>query len=114
MYMGSASNRMAANPKATINEELAHEAKTIVALAFRNGPIENLHAGKRCATCAGKEGFSRITDDEMKQIMKNAVNQMAKLLWLREHNPVLFQQYVDFGSRYTRQWDDPKVDSLDT
>jgi hypothetical protein len=27
--------------------------KRFVALAFRNGPIENVHAGKACPTCHG-------------------------------------------------------------
>jgi hypothetical protein len=34
--------------------ELAAQAKAIVALAFRNGPIEELHAGKLCSTCSGQ------------------------------------------------------------
>jgi len=32
----------------TLDPELAAEAKSIVALAFRNGPIEGVHAGKEC------------------------------------------------------------------
>ena len=32
--------------KSSIDPVLALEAKMIVALAFRNGPIEDLHAGK--------------------------------------------------------------------
>jgi hypothetical protein len=53
-----------------LDKELAKEAKAIVALAFRNGPIENLHAGKQCPTCGSKVGYSKITDDEMKAITK--------------------------------------------
>jgi hypothetical protein len=30
---------------------VAREAKALVALAFRNGPIEDIHAGKLCPTC---------------------------------------------------------------
>lgn len=95
------------------SERLAREAKAIVALAFRNGPIEDLHAGKRCPACAGQPGFSRITDDEMKLLMKNAVNQIAKLLWLRDNSPANYERHVEFGSRYTRAWDDPEFDSQD-
>ena len=54
--------------------QIVREAKAIVALAFRNGPIEQVHAGQPCPTCAGRPGVSRITDDEMKAIMKNAVD----------------------------------------
>jgi hypothetical protein len=32
---------------------VAREAKALVALAFRNGPIEDIHAGKLCPTCHG-------------------------------------------------------------
>jgi hypothetical protein len=32
--------------KMTLDPELAAEAKSLVALAFRNGPIEDVHAGK--------------------------------------------------------------------
>jgi hypothetical protein len=54
------------------NRDLVREAKAIVVLAFRNGPIEDLHAGKPCPACEGKAGYSRISDAEMKVIMKNA------------------------------------------
>ena len=46
--------------------QVAREAKAIVALAFRNGPIENIHAGRPCPTCSGQAGYSRISDAEMK------------------------------------------------
>ena len=59
-------------PKRTmpLNPELAAEAKCIVALAFRNGPIEDIHAGKDCPTCSGKSEYSHITQTEMKKMMK--------------------------------------------
>lgn len=66
----------------TIDPGLAREAKGPVALAFRNGPIEDVHAGRECPTCAGKTEYSRITDAEMKNIMKNAVDTIYKLLWM--------------------------------
>jgi hypothetical protein len=68
--------------KMTLDPELAAEAKSIVALAFRNGPIEAVHAGKECPTCAGKSEYSHITQAEMKNIMKQAVDTVYKLLWL--------------------------------
>ena len=63
--------------------ELARETKAIVALAFRNGPIEDVHAGQLCPTCTGKPGYSRVSDAEMKLIVKNAVNRVYVLLWLK-------------------------------
>lgn len=89
--------------------QIAREAKAIVALAFRNGPIEQVHAGQLCPTCSGRAGFSRITDDEMKAIMQNAVNHVYKLLVLREEDPPEYERQIRFGERYTANWDDAKM-----
>ena len=43
--------------KMTLDPDLAVEAKALVALAFRNGPIEDLHAGRPCPACSGKPRF---------------------------------------------------------
>lgn len=67
--------------------DLVREAKAIVVLAFRNGPIEDLHAGTLCPACEGKAGYSRISDAEMKVIMKSAVNRVFKLLRLKSERP---------------------------
>jgi hypothetical protein len=88
--------------------DLVREAKAIVALAFRNGPIEDLHAGKPCPACKGKAGYSRISDAEMKVIMKNAVNQVYKLLRLKADDPEGYERQIAFGERYTLSWDDPE------
>ena len=42
--------------KMTLDPDLAVEAKALVALAFRNGPIEDLHAGRPCTVCSGNAG----------------------------------------------------------
>jgi hypothetical protein len=89
-------------------KQLVREAKAIVALAFRNGPIEDLHAGKPCPACEGKAGFSRITDAEMKTIMKNAVDHVYKLLCLKSENPAEYESQVKFGERHTARWDEPE------
>ena len=89
--------------------EIAREANTIVALAFRNGPIEDLHGGRPCPTCAGQDGLSRITDDEIKAIVKNAVNHVYQLLVLRDENPVEYERQIQFGARYTAKWDKPEM-----
>jgi hypothetical protein len=94
----------------TLNRELAAEAKSIVALAFRNGPIENVYAGKECPTCAGKSEYSHITQGEMKDIMTRAVDTVYKLLWLKENDPEKYGATIDLGSRYTQLWDEPKAD----
>jgi len=55
--------------KMTLDPELAVEAKALVALAFRNGTIENLHAGRPCTVCSGNRVISHMSDEEMKAIM---------------------------------------------
>jgi len=75
--------------KITLDPELAAEAKALVALAFHNGPIENLHAGRPCTVCSGKPDISHISDDAMKRLMKSAVNALYRLLWMREYERIL-------------------------
>jgi hypothetical protein len=93
-----------------IDPSLALEAKAIAALAFRNGPIENLHAGKPCAVCAGRAEFSHTSNEEMKTIMKAAVNTMYRLLWQRDHDPEAYLKSLTLGERYTHNWDDPEIE----
>lgn len=95
--------------KRRIEPGLAREAKSLTALAFRNGPIEDVHAGKLCSFCIGDPKISHITDEEMKRIMKAAVNAMYRLLWQREHDPEAYQESLALGERYTLRWDDPEV-----
>ena len=95
--------------KISHDPELAAEAKALVALAFRNGPIENLHAGRPCALCCGKPDVSHISDDEMKGLMKSAVNALYRLLWMREHDPRSYDEQPALGRRYTLHWDDPEL-----
>ena len=88
--------------------DLVREAKAIVALAFRNGPIEDLHAGKPCPACEGRTGYSRISDTEMKVVMKNAVNQVYRLLRLKADDPEGYERQIAYGERCTLSWDDPE------
>src|SRR6267142_816355 len=87
---------------------VADEAKAIVALAYRNGPIEEIHAGKACPTCDDDPRYSHISDAEMKQIMKFAVNQVYMLLRLKMLDPSRYAQTLQLGSLYTTAWDDPE------
>ena len=85
------------------SSRVAREAKALVALAFLNGPIENVHAGKTCPTCHGKAEYSHITQAEMRRIMKATV----KFLVLKERDPKAYEALVSFGERYTAAWDEP-------
>jgi hypothetical protein len=87
---------------------LAREAKAIVALAFRNGPIEDIHAGKPCPACRHKSGVSRISDAEMKIIMKNAVNKVYGLLRLKGTDPDGYGRAIAYGESCAGQWDEPE------
>jgi hypothetical protein len=95
----------------TLVPDIAAEAKALVALALRNGPIEDLHAGRLCPMCSGVSEFSHISDEEMKTIMKSAVDTLYRLLWQREYEPEKYQRNVAFGLRYTKHWDEPELRS---
>jgi hypothetical protein len=95
--------------KKKLDPELAVEAKALVALAFRNGPIEDLHAGRPCTVCSGNREISHITDEEIKAIMKSAVNTTYRLLWLRDADPVAYNEKLALGRRFTLHWDDPEL-----
>jgi hypothetical protein len=84
--------------KMTLDPLLAAETKAMVALAFRNGPIEALHAGKQCPACAGSQGTSHISDEEMKTIMKSAVDTLYRLLWQRENDSKAYLENLALGS----------------
>ena len=97
--------------KITFDPELAMEAKSLVALAFRNGPIEDVHFGKECSLCAGKPEYSHITQDEMKNIMKRAVDALYYLLWLKQNDPEKYAENLEYGDRSTKSWDNPRLQS---
>ena len=94
--------------KSSIDPVLALEAKMIVALAFRNGPIEELHAGKPCPTCSVDNSYSRISDEELKGIMKAAVDTVYSLLWKRKNDSEAYAKSLVLGARYTQRWDEPE------
>ena len=95
--------------KMPLDPHLAAETKAMVALAFRNGPIEALHAGKPCAACAGREEISHISQEEMRALMKSAVDTLYRLLWQRENDPAAYLKNLALGERYTMHWDDPEL-----
>jgi hypothetical protein len=95
--------------KMTLDPDLAVEAKALVALALRNGPIEDLHAGRPCTVCSGNREISHISDEEMKAIMKSAVDAIYRLLWLRDSDPAAYSEKLALGRRFTQHWDDPEL-----
>jgi hypothetical protein len=95
--------------KMTLDPDLTTESKALVVLAFRNGPIEDLHAGKPCAVCSGKSEISHISDGEMKILMKAAVDNLYRLLWQRDSDHVAYNESLAFGRRQTLHWDAPEL-----
>ncbi len=86
---------------------LAREAKALVVMAFRNGPIENVHAGKTCPACHGKREYSHITQAEMREIMKSAVDHLYTFLVLKQSDHAAYEALLRLGERYTTAWDEP-------
>ncbi len=83
---------------------LRDEANALTAYAFRNGPLEDLHAGKSSPLLTD-DSLSRITDAEMKALMINASETLACALALRETDPDKYRQFVQgYGQAYCRQW----------
>ncbi len=81
------------------------EANAIVAWAFRNGPIEELHAG-RISNLLSDPALSRITDEEMKSLMLFACKRMAWLLELKESDPADYRRLIQkYGKQYCRSWE---------
>ena len=81
------------------------EANALVAMAFRNGPLETLHAGEVSELLERPE-LSRITDAEMKEIMLNACRCMERILREREEDPDgYFVKILGANTRYCRQWE---------
>jgi len=84
---------------------LRDEANAIVAQAFRNGPIENLHAGKY-SELLSDSSLSRITDKEMKEIMINACKCVEKLLRVKEEKPKEYNTDIKkYNIMYCNNWE---------
>lgn len=78
-------------------------------MAFRNGPIENVHAGEACPTCHGKQEYSHVTQSEMREIMKAAVDRMYTFLLLVD--PKAYEALLKVGETYASSSDEPTVTS---
>lgn len=91
----------------TADLDLAEAAKAIVVLAFRNGPLEDLHAGILCPTCSGDSRYSKISDTEIRTLMKNAVDVVFTLLKEQRDDPRKWRTTLELAANYTKDWDEP-------
>jgi len=81
------------------------EANALTCIAFRNGFIEDLHAGKH-SELLEKPGLSRITDAEMKKLMIGASAKLAELLAMKETNPEKYWKQIEFfNNTYCKHWE---------
>ena len=81
------------------------EANALVAWAFRNGPLEDLHAGRH-SDLLDDPTLSRITNEEMKHLMLNSCQQLAKLLELKATDSAEYvSQIKSYNVRYCRSWE---------
>lgn len=84
---------------------IREEANALTCCAFRNGFLEDLHAGKH-SELLDTPGLSRITDAEMKKLMIGASAKLAELLELRSKAPEEYWRQLNFLHRhYCRHWD---------
>jgi hypothetical protein len=81
------------------------EANALTAFAFRNGPLEDLHAG-RSSPLTDDPSLSRITDAEMKHLMVTASEKLATMLALKESDPQKYRSFViSYNIMYCSSWE---------
>ena len=81
------------------------EANALVAIAFRNGPLEDLHAGKP-SELLEDPSLSRITDDEIRKLMIHSCDVLENLLRIKENDPERYYQYVKVQAMmFCRDWE---------
>lgn len=76
---------------------IALEAKVLTYLAFRQGPVEDLHAAPK----------SKITEREMRDLNRFMVDSLYVLLRLKARDPRAYWQTIEVVGRSVRDWDDP-------
>ena len=80
------------------------QANVMTLLAFRNSPLEDLHAGKY-SPLLEDPALSRITDEEMKTLMIAASCELAELLNQRDADPDAFTQLLAANWRQVKNWE---------
>lgn len=98
-------------------------AKSIVALCVRNTFLEDLHSGTTPSSKTGDYSdvqvvtpfgeipwrkLSRISDLEMKQLMKEIVDKVFTFL-RRQEDPAFLAAFLRLGELYAGRWDEPQV-----
>src|SRR5271166_2815604 len=100
----------------------ARLAKAMAVLCVRNTFLEDLHAGKTAVSETGDYSdvkvitpdreipwneLSRISDEEMKKLMKQVVNKLYTVLMSLENEDAMHLVFSG-GRDYAGHWDDPE------
>jgi hypothetical protein len=98
-------------------------AKSIAVLCVRNTFLEDLHSGTTPSSKTGDysdvkvvtpygeipwRNLSRMSDEEMKRLMKEIVNNLYSFL-CRQDDPAFIEAFVRLGSMYAARWDEPEL-----
>jgi len=92
--------------RATFKNEftLRDEANALTAYAFRNGFLEDLHAGKPSAVL-NQPGYSRISDEEMRRLMIEASEKLEEMLRMKREQPAIYESFIrEYHRRYCWNW----------
>ena len=93
-------------PSRSLDSEftLRDEANALTAFAFRNGFLEDLHAGESLPLLQ-QRGYSRISDNEMKRLMIEASSKLEQLLKLKSKEPVKYDAFIrQYQKMYCLNW----------
>jgi hypothetical protein len=97
-------------------------AKAITALCVRNTFLEDLHSGTSPSSKTGDSSdikvvtpygeitwqqVSRLSDEEMKRLMKEVANKIYTFL-CRQEDPAFVEAFIKLGSGYATRWDEPE------
>src|SRR5947209_309337 len=98
-------------------------AKSIAALCVRNTFLEELHSGTAPSSKSGDysdvkvvtpygeipwQQVSRISDEEMKHLMKDIANRIYTFL-CRQEEPAFLEAFLTLGNRHAARWDEPEL-----
>jgi len=82
----------------------------LVETCYRNNTsIEQLHSGKSLPKKYLSPEYSRITDEEMKKLNKEIVNNVYTFFYLMVHKPELFNKCCSNPYFFPNGWDQPKL-----
>jgi hypothetical protein len=100
-------------------------AKAIAALCVRNTSLEDLHSGTTPSSKTGDYSdvkvvtpygeipwlnLSRVSDAEIKRLMKEIVNKVYSFL-CRQDEKEFLETFLQLGGRYAERWDEPELEA---